>query len=192
MRHSRKLRLSAILALGAAAAVMLAAGASAGQAFRETFHEEETLLLNNFCDVPGLTVELEIVRDGTVHAVPHGPDGLPHFLFHVQQTEVLTNLANDKSVTVVLTITDKDLRVTDNDDGTLTLLVLATGNAVAYGEDGKAIARNPGQTRSEILIDHGGTPTDPSDDEFLAFLGVVKESTGRTDDFCAAVVSALS
>jgi hypothetical protein len=192
MRHSRKLRLSATLALGATAAVMLAAAASAGQIFRETFHEEETLVLTNFCDVPGLTVELAIVRDGRVHAVPHGPDGLPHFGSHVKQTEVYTNLANDKSVTAVLIGNDKDLRVTDNGDGTLTVLVLATGNAVVYGEDGKAIARNPGQTRFEILVDHGGTPTDPSDDEFLAFLGVVKESTGRTDDFCAAVVPALS
>jgi hypothetical protein len=192
MRHSRKLRLSATLALGATAAVMLAAAASAGQIFRETFHEEETLVLTNFCGVPGLTVELAIVRDGRVHAVPHGPDGLPHFGSHVKQTEVYTNLANDKSVTAVLIGNDKDLRVTDNGDGTLTVLVLATGNAVVYGEDGTAIARNPGQTRFEILVDHGGTPTDPSDDEFLAFLGVVKESTGRTDDFCAAVVPALS
>jgi hypothetical protein len=192
MRHSRKLRLSASLALGATAAVMLAAAASAGQIFRETFHEEETLVLTNFCDVPGLTVELAIVRDGRVHAVPHGPDGLPHFGSHVKQTEVYTNLANDKSVTAVLIGNDKDLRVTDHGNGTLTVLVLATGNAVVYGEDGTAIARNPGQTRFEILVDHGGTPTDPSDDEFLVFLGVVKESTGRTDDFCAAVVPALS
>jgi hypothetical protein len=95
-------------------------------------------------------------------------------------------------VTAVLIGNDKDLRVTDNGDGTLTVLVVATGNAVVYREDGKAIARNPGQTRFEILVDHGGTPTDPSDDEFLAFLGIVKESTGRTDDFCAAVVPALS
>lgn len=192
MRHSRALRLSTILALGAAAAVMLAAAASAGQIFSETFHEEDTLVLNDFCDVPGLTVELAFVLDGRVHAVPHGPDGLPHFGVHFVRTDVFTNLANDKSVTGVVNETDKDLRVTDNGDGTLTILVLATGNAVLYGEDGKAIARDPGQTRFEILIDHGGTPTDPSDDEFLAFLGVVKGSTGRSDDFCAAAVPALT
>jgi hypothetical protein len=63
---------------------------------------------------------------------------------------------------------------------------------VLYGEDGKAIARNPGQARVEILVDHVGTPADPSDDEFLEFLGVVKESTGRTDDFCEAAVPALT
>ena len=86
----------------------------------------------------------------------------------------------------------KDLKVTDNGDGTLTILVLGTGNFVVYDHDGKAIARNPGQVRFEILIDDGGTPQDPSDDEFLEFLGDVKGSTGRNDDFCAAVVPELT
>ena len=58
--------------------------------------------------------------------------------------------------------------------------------------DGKAIARNPGQSRWEILIDNNGTPQDPSDDEFLEFLGDVKGSTGRTDDACAAMVAELT
>jgi hypothetical protein len=105
---------------------------------------------------------------------------------------VYTNLANGKSVTGVLNVTTKDLRITDNGDGTITILVLATGNAVLYAEDGTVLARDPGQIRFEILIDTAGTPSDPSDDEFLDFLGVVKDSTGRTDDFCAAAVPALT
>jgi len=36
---------------------------------------------------------------------------------------------------------------------------------VLYGDDSEVIARNPGLQRIEILIDHGGTPTDPDDDE---------------------------
>ena len=95
-----------------------------------------------------------------------------------------TNRANGKTVTLTTRVVNKDLRVTDNGDGTLTILVLATGNDVLYGPDGKAIGRNPGQIRFEILIDHAGTPADPSDDVFLADLGVVKGSTGRSDDFC--------
>jgi hypothetical protein len=82
------------------------------------------------------------------------------------------------SVTGVLTGIEKDQRVTDNGDGTLTILVLTTGNAVLYGENGKAIARDPGQVRFEILVDDGGTPSDPSDDEFLANLGLVKARPG--------------
>ena len=192
MRHSRALRLSAILVLGAAAAVMLATAASAKQVFRETFHEENTFVLNNFCDVPGLTVVDASVLDGRVQAVPHGRNRLAYFLEHGKATDVYTNPANGRSITAVTTFIEKDLRVTDNGDGTLTITNLSTGNGVVYGQDGKAIARNPGQVRFRFLVDDGGTPADPSDDEFLADLGMVKGSTGRSDDFCAAAVPALS
>lgn len=184
--------LGALLALGAAATLVLAAAASAGQSFHVAFHDEETQIEQDFCGAPGLTVEFTRVIEGRIHIVPHGPDGLAYFSQHFTDTHSVTNLANEKTVTAVFTVTDKDLRVTDNGDGTLTILVLATGNAVLYGEDGKAIARNPGQERFEILVDHGGTLSDPSDDEFLEFLGVVKESTGRTDDFCEAAIPALT
>jgi len=192
MRKSRKPRLGAMLVLGAVVAVVLAAAASAGKAFNDTFHEEETVVVENFCDVPGLTVEIATVVDGRVHVVQHGNGDAPYFIEHVNVTDVFTNLANGKSVRDAVNAMTKDLRITDNGDGTITILVLATGNAVLYGEDGKAIARDPGQIRFEILIDVAGTPSDPSDDEFLAFLGVVKGSTGRSDDFCAAAVPALS
>ncbi|CAN5440993.1 hypothetical protein BH10ACT10_BH10ACT10_17750 [soil metagenome] len=56
---------------------------------------------------------------------------------------------------------------------------------------GKALARNPGQVRYEILVDDNGTPSLPDDDEFLAYVGPVKDSTGRNDDYCAAMVGYL-
>jgi hypothetical protein len=62
---------------------------------------------------------------------------------------------------------------------------------VLYGANGKAIARNPDQIRVELLVDHGGTPNDPSDDEVLSE-ELVKDSTGRSDDFCEAAVPALT
>jgi hypothetical protein len=136
-------------------------------------------------------VENAFVLDIRVHVIPHGPDGLAYFLQHGTRTDVFTNLANDKSVPAVAKVIEKDLRVTDNGDGTLTILILATGNAMLYGQDGKAIARDPGQIRLELVVDHGGTPTDPSDDEELDFL-IVRDSTGRSDDFCEAAVPALS
>jgi hypothetical protein len=192
MRRSRALRLSAILALSAAAAVTLATAASAKLLLRETIHEEGTDALNNFCDVPGLTVEDAFVFDGRVQAVPHGRDRLAYFLERGKATDVFTNPANGKSITGVTTFIEKDLHVTDNGNGTLTITNLSTGNGVLYGEDGKAIARNPGQVRFRFIVDDGGTPADPSDDEFLADLGMVKGSTGRSDDFCAAAVPALT
>jgi hypothetical protein len=191
MRDPRRYRLRVILVLGATAAVMLTATASAGQVVRETVHEEDTVVLSDFCDVEGLAVELSFVMDLRIKAVPRGRDRLVYFLSHGKRTEVITNLANDRFVTSAAKVIEKDLRVTDNRDGTLTILILATGNAVVYGENGKAIGRNPGQTRFELIVDHGGTPNDPADDEELSFR-VVKDSTGRSDDFCEVVVPALS
>ncbi len=59
-----------------------------------------------------------------------------------------------------------------------------------YGPDGQAIARNPGQVRFELVVDHAGTPTDPSDDVELSFTQI-GESTGRSDSYCAAIVDAI-
>jgi hypothetical protein len=192
MRLSRTLRLGGMLALGAIAVVMLAAaaGAKPGQVFRDTIHDEFEFVDDNFCDA-GLTVEVAVVLDIRVHAVPHGRDRLVYFLQHGTETDVFTNLDNGKSIRSFARVIEKDMRVTDNGDGTLTVLIQATGNATLYGENGKAIARNPGQIRIELLIDHGGTPNDPSDDEVLSE-ELVRGSTGRSDDFCEAAVAALS
>jgi hypothetical protein len=180
-----------ILALGVIAAALLAVTASARVVFRDTFHEEDTVVVNDFCGVEGLAVEVSFVVDGRVQAVSRG-GGAPYFLEHVMATNVYTNLANGKSVNDASNFVQKDLRITNNGDGTLTITILATGNAVLYNEDDKAIARNPGQIRVQILIDTNGTLEDPDDDVELAFLGVVKESTGRSDDFCEAAVAALT
>jgi hypothetical protein len=190
-RWARRLRLGAMAGLVLVLAAT-AAAADARQVFRETIHEERDIVLEDFCEVPGLTVELSRVMDMRVNVVSRGQAGLTYFLQHGVTKEVLHNPATGKSLTSVATVTEKDMRVTENGDGTLTILVLATGNAVLYGPNGKAIARNPGQTRFEILVDDGGTPNDPSDDEFLGRLGTVKESTGRNDDFCEAAVPALN
>ena len=187
--RARIVRLSAILALGAAAA-MLPTAAVAGQVVRETVHDEFQFVDDNFCDA-GLEVEVAAVLDFRVHAVPHGADRLVYFLQHGTRTEMLTNPANGRTLRSFARVIEKDLRVTDNGDGTLTVLILATGNAVLYDQNRKAIARNPGQIRLELLIDHGGTPNDPSDDEVIAE-EVVRESTGRSDDFCGAAVPALT
>ncbi|MGH9288133.1 MAG: hypothetical protein ACRD0V_07580 [Acidimicrobiales bacterium] len=188
---SRRLVLSLAAAGLAATASMSLATAASAQPIREGGVFEETQVFADFCDVSGLTVQADSTTESRFMFNPHGPDGLGYGLEHLRITNVYTNQANGNAVTEKVTTLFKDLRVTDNGDGTLTILVLATGNAVVSGPDGKAIARNPGQVRFEVLIDNGGTPSDPSDDEFLEFLRDVKESTGRTDDFCEAVVPVL-
>lgn len=156
-----------------------------------TFHDEFTDIVDDFCDVSGLTVQLDSVVDGRFLLNRHGPEGLAYVLESIRLADTWTNLENGNTISVRERTMLKDQRVTDNGDGTLTILVLGTGNFTVYGQDGKAIARNPGQVRFEILVDDGGTPDDPFDDEFIEFLGLVKGSTGRNDDFCEAAVAAL-
>jgi hypothetical protein len=190
MRPTRKLGSAAALAaVTAAASVTLIGPASAEPPLNEPFHDEFTDIITDYCDVPGLTVQSDIVIDGRTLIHSGGP---VHFMEHSELSFVDTNLANGNAITGTGKTVQRALDATDNGDGTLTVLFLATGNQATFGPDGKAIARDPGQVRFELLVDHNGTPDDPTDDEVLAFLGFVKESTGRSDDFCAAAVPALT
>jgi hypothetical protein len=188
MTHSRKF--VATLACCVATWAALVGHASAEQIFEERYHDEGSHQYEDFC-AAGLNVGVEYVIDGKVKAVQRGPDGFAYFLEHLTETEVYTNLANGKTVTYVFKGKKQDLKTTDNGDGTLTILGQLTGTDLLYGADGKVIARSAGVSRNEFLIDHGGTPTDPFDDEFIADLGQVKRA-GRSDDLCAAFVAAIT
>jgi len=173
-----------------AIALMLAGSASAVILEKDTFHDEFSDRVRDFC-VDGLTVRLDTTVDGRFLVRRQGADQLAYYQEHLKIRQVITNVATGEFVTEVDTVLSKDHRVTNNGDGTLTITVLATGNGTLYASNGTAIARNPGQVRYKILIDHNGTPRNPYDDEFLEFLGTVKGSTGRTDDFCVAIVDAI-
>lgn len=158
-------------------------GLTAGTAFgkpleQEHFHEVSSKVREDFC---GLTVREDIDVKGSFLLNSRGPDGLAYGKEVSRGSVSWTNLANGLTFTQRFSTNIKDLKVTDNGDGTLTILVLATGGSKVYGPDGKLFS-DTGQIRFEILIDPAGTPTD---------LGVVKESTGTNDlegrDFCADI-----
>lgn len=171
-----------VAAVAFLSALALAGSAGAGQPLQGTIHVEDEFDIEGYCGVQGLHVRITLVIDGRVRVVPHGPDGLEYFLQTGTYSEVDTNLANGRSVRSTSTVMEKDQFITDNGDGTLTIVVLATGNAVLYDESGKAIARNPGQLRFELLVYPDGS---------FVRGDVVKGSTGRSDDFCDAAVAAL-
>lgn len=184
MQWSRALAL-----VGGLTALVLGAAvgpATAAPLEREHFRGTSSEVVEEFCG--DLTVRIDEEFHGMLLFNVHGPDGLGYQVetFHI--TRSFTNLANDKTFTIVFNAVVTDLNVTDNGDGTFTILVMDTGVRKAFGPDGEFLFIDAGQIRFEILIDHGGTPTDPSDDEFLEFLGDVKGPTGRSDtqgrDFC--------
>jgi hypothetical protein len=189
MGRSRVIGLAA--ALTTASSISLTGLVSAAPLEHGEFDHEFSNVVTDFCDVPSLTVQVDGVVDGRILVNPHGPDGLVYFLEHVHTSRALTNLANRKTISDETRGISKDLDVIDNGDGTLTVTVLATGNFTMHGADGTVIARDPGQVRFELLIDHGGTVTDPFDDVELV-RRLTFGSTGRSDDFCGAAVAALT
>ena len=145
--------------------------------------------LTDFCGVTGLTVDYAAVIDGHFVANSRGPGGIVYFNDHQTVSQTYTNPATGLTALDVERILSKDLKISKVGD-IVTIVQLATGYGTTYGPDGQVIARNPGQVRFRIVFDDNGTPADDSDDTEISF-DQVKGSTGRSDDFCAAVLAAI-
>ena len=187
-RTSIRRGLAGAACLAALAVVALAAPAAAGPPLEhENFHDEFTEVEENFCDVEGLSVEIHGVIDGTFLFNTTGQNDLPHLVTTVHGTVTLTNLTTGKSYTDVFDNVDKTLEVTDNGDGTVTVVQLLTGGGRVLGPDGKVVFHNDGQIRLLLLIDTGGTLYDLGDDVVLDEQ-LIFGSTGTNDtegrDFC--------
>ncbi|HYJ69571.1 MAG TPA: hypothetical protein VEX15_18115 [Nocardioidaceae bacterium] len=183
MLRSRTLIVAALAAM--TVPLLAAAQASAARPTFENISETFNNTINDFCDVDGLDVD----HSGTFTSrlKIQKRHGLDYFLEHVHVSEVFVGNDPDVRVTVETAFLQKDLKITDNLDGTITIISLLTGPSTAYGPNGKAIARDPGQVRFRFVIDDNGTPSNPNDD-FELSSEVIKGSTGRSDDYCDAIV----
>jgi hypothetical protein len=159
------------------AMTLTAAPAAARPIERGHFSESLTELV----DCGGLPVQVEIEVDWAFLLNSHGPDHLPYGMETSHAEQIWTNPITGKSLTIVTNFVVKDQQIADNGDGTLTIVVKSSGGVTLFGPDGKLLFRDPGQSRSVLLISHGGTPADPADDVFLEDLGRIKGSTGRND-----------
>jgi hypothetical protein len=177
------------IALGLAAPLLTIAPATASPPHFETITEPFSNHFEDFCDVEGLTVDQVGLFQSRLK-IRTGKSGLDYFAEHITTDEKLTGVASKHFVTIHTAFLAKDLKIVDNGDGTITITQLLTGPSSVYDENGKAIARDPGQVRFRIVLDTNGTPGDPDDDIELSF-EVVKPSTGRSDDYCAAIVKAI-
>jgi hypothetical protein len=189
-RRRRRARRWAAGAIVAGTSVAAAGSVDAAPLERGSFHDEGTETFADFCG------DLDVIHSwdisGNFLAAVRGADGLVRFQDSVRGTDVWTNTETGRSYTQIWTANFRDLKVTDNGDGTLTLLVQGSGGSRWYDGDGKLVLRDPGLVRFEVLIDHNGTPSDPFDDEEIAFLGIVKGSTGLNEtegrDFCDDII----
>ena len=188
MLRTRSLVVAATL--GMAASLLATSPASSTPPYFETITEPLANHFEDFCGVEGFSVD----RTGTFESrlkILTKKSGLDYFLEHITTEETLTGVESGLSVHIHTSFIAKDLKVVDNGNGTLTITQLLTGPSTLYGPDGKALARDPGQVRFLVVIDTNDTPSDPSDD-FEISSEQVKGSTGRSDDYCAAIVAAIS
>jgi len=158
---------------------------AAGQFDRGHFHFSDSGIPDDECgpDTPILySYDLSGSFTGTTQR-----DGLVHFRSMVKGMDVYSNPLTGKSYTGPFTRNSHDVAVIDNGDGTSTIVVQTNGTESWYDGDGVKQLQFSGLYRDEFLVDNSGTPSDPSDDEFIEFVGNVKPAqhdpyVGR--DFC--------
>lgn len=171
-----------LLASASAAALTVAVAAPASARIIERWSLDESFSGQTdpgFCGVEDLVVDFTYDQTGEARLHQRGSQGLIYF--HASTTYVQTFTHDGQTVTTYGRTLEKDLTVTDNDDGTWSVLVLLTGPARTVNEAGRIIAKNDGQTRLLLHID-------AETGEGLAEPEVVFGSTGTNDDFCAAVL----
>jgi len=170
----------------AAVLVLVAAPANAGQLFHDRWHDAGSEVFDDFCGMDGVVHAFDV--QGISHAEGHGSAQLVYFLDSVHGWESFTNPDSGDSYVHVFNSVFHDYTVTDNGDGTLTIVHMAAGRDKWYASNGSLSLNDAGTVRWAELVDHNGTPTDPEDDVFLKDLGIVKPSTGTNDtegrDFC--------
>lgn len=182
-------RTAAVLGVFLLASALSAAPAPAAVVETGSGTDTFTFSDDDFCG-SGQYAESTVVVDYTYKLRTQGRDRLVYGVSgeRVQQTVHFTDA--DMTFRAASVNNFKDLRVSDHGDGTYTILVKASGGSKLYGPDGKAIAHDPGQIRFELVLDDNGTPGVYDDDVEVSFT-LVKESTGRNDDYCAAMINAL-
>jgi hypothetical protein len=178
MKHSLGIAAVALGVLGAGLVTSVGTAPALASGPWEERHFDWGETVEDFCDVPGLTVEDAGSGETRSRTVVRG--GVEYGLGQSVDTDVYTNLASGRTVTNVQNRNDEEY-VTDNGDGTVTLHYSAVGRNTAYDDQGNVIARDAGTVAVESVWDG---------DEPLSF-DVVK-TTGQRYDFCAVLVPALT
>lgn len=130
------------------------------------FDEHDVYVVDDYCG--DLEVRIEFNDQGHFVIRPTGPDGLPRFSSNHHGSATHTNVATGKAFTIKFDYVNSDVRVTDNGDGTLTILFQVPGHERYYGPEGQLLFMTAGTIRIEAIVDHRGTPSDPSDDLFIS------------------------
>jgi hypothetical protein len=117
----------------------------------------------------------------------------PYYRESVRGTIVHTNLNTGGTFTEVFTANSRDHRIVNNGDGTITIIVFASGGSRFYDQNGTLVLKDAGQTRFAFDVHYNGTPGNPDDDvDVPDSFRIIRPSTGTNDlegrDYCADLV----
>lgn len=195
--HARTRRNFTRTLLGSAAAACLIGITSAPAAAAKPIENVTERATETFQEeVCGIDVET------TVSFVDHfiariGPNGFPLFQGSGRSTVTWYNPETDLSVTVKSSGSFKDLTVTDNGDGTITVVTQVVGVPVEVSlEDGTVGLKDVGRIVFSTVLDYNGTPEADDDifisDEILSISGPHPDAESDFTLFCETVVEGLT
>ena len=195
-KPSRIGRIAPIAGIAAVLMTAFATSASAAPTFSEHWDDDVTTVYpagsEDFCDLPFDVVE-HYQESGSFVGVNRGPAGLFYGGASFKGAITWTNPTNGRNYRQEFSGSDRDHKVVDNGDGTLTLQGQVTGPNRFY-DNGRLAFIDTGMVRFTITFDDGGTPTDPTDDGEGQFVSLdkvtgLRQTNGR--DFCADIVEFL-
>ena len=157
---------------------------------QETVDFEDHFPVEDSCDVPGLTTQVDIVHHGTYVYRAFGRDRLPYVAEHWENAYTFTNVANGRYVTIDEDYWANDIYVRDQGDGTNVGLSAERVSSTMLDAEGRRLEYESIWTLARWTKDNGGTPQDPRDDEWIDW-AVVREG-GHVADYCSATVAAVS
>ncbi len=161
-------------------------GAAATPVDKGQFHDTFT---GPVVDCEGTPVQDHVDITGTYVLNQRGPSPFPYYRESTRGTITWTNLDTGGTFTRVFTANSRDTRITDNGNGTITIVVSAAGGSRFYDSAGRLVLKDPGAVRYSFAVDYHGTPGDVEDDTDVPdSFQVLKPSTGHSDlstrDFC--------
>jgi hypothetical protein len=191
LQSARAAALSGLIACG----ILIAAAQPAAAELVDRSHEH-IAFTDEFvvCDVP-VTFTADIVNN-TQERIARS--GFPLFKSTGAGTAIFTNPETGKSVSNHVASTSKDLTVTDNGDGTITVRTAITGLAEQWRlSDGTIAIMDVGRIVLVTVLNYNGTPTDTSDDQVVS--DEIESISGPHPDlesdfelFCATFVPAVT
>jgi hypothetical protein len=140
----------------------------------DTYHDVFSF---NSVDDPEWPCAIDVQIDGDIRGNfvlgAHQPGSLP--LGHEAAHGTVSYSANDSTYTGVFSVLNRDMSVTENTDGSLTVLVMGTG-VERWFLNGERIFMDSGQLRLELHVTNPGT-----DQEEAHVVRIIRESNGVND-----------